>query len=553
MIVFGVLVNVLMLSAPLYMLQIYDRVLRSQSEPTLVALTALLAFFLLIMGILDHARGRVIARLGLRFQARMDRRVFVAALRVASNQPGDPCAITAQRDVQAITTLLSSPVMMALFDALWTPIFIAGLFMFHPWLGILAIAGGGVLVSLAVANKIISSRTNLTASFAAMTADKFADQLKADADIVEGLGMMTAGFERWNVMRRIAISQRLRYSDLSGTFSTATKTFRFFLQSAMLGLGALLVLRGMMSAGAMIAGSVLLGRALAPLEMVIGQWALVSNASQAWQRLAHLLSSVPAERPRLALPRPTARLDVNQITVLPPGTMRAALRMVSFSVEPGQAIGVIGPSGAGKSSLSRALTGIWSVAAGDIRLGGATLQSYDQDVLGRLIGYLPQHVTLFDGSIAENIARFDRDPESGRIIAAARNAAAHDLILSLPDGYDTPVGSGSGGRLSGGQIQRIGLARALYGDPVLLILDEPNSNLDNEGSAALNAAIRAVKADGRSVLIMAHRPAAIQECDLLLVIENGMQRAFGPRDAILRDMIRNHAEIRGGAVRGGVA
>jgi ATP-binding cassette subfamily C protein len=329
---------------------------------------------------------------------------------------------------------------------------------------------------------------------------------------------------------------------VAGGFGALTRTLRLVLQSAMLGLGAFLVLRGELTAGAMVAGSILMGRALSPIEMAVGQWAVIQRAADGWQRLDQLLSRVPAPHPRTALPRPRAVLEVEGLTIAAPGDRTPLLRQVSFRLEPGQALGVIGPTGAGKSTLARALTGVWQPLAGRIRLDGAALDQYDPEVLGRLIGYLPQRITLFDGTIAENIARLDATPDSDRIIAAARKADAHDMIVRLPQGYDTPVAA-TGSRLSGGQMQRIALARALYGDPVLLVLDEPNANLDNGGSAALNAAIRAAKADGKAVLIMAHRPAAIQECDLLLVIEDGTRRAFGPRDQVLRDEVKNHTEI----------
>jgi ATP-binding cassette subfamily C protein len=320
------------------------------------------------------------------------------------------------------------------------------------------------------------------------------------------------------------------------------RTFRLFLQSAMLGLGAWLVLRGELTAGAMIAASILMGRALAPIEMAVGQWALAQRANEGWHRLAELLSRMSSAQTRTTLPRPKALLDVEGLSVGAPGESTALLRSISFRLEPGQALGVIGPSGAGKSTLAKALTGVWPPLGGKVRLDGAALDQYDPDELGRLIGYLPQRIALFDGTIADNIARLDCNPDNALVVEAAQKADAHDMIVRLPRGYDTPV-SAVGGRLSGGQIQRVGLARALYGDPMLLVLDEPNSNLDAAGSAALNTAIRNMKDAGKSVLIMAHRPAAIQECDLLLVLEDGMRKAFGPRDQVLREQVRNHTEI----------
>ena len=320
----------------------------------------------------------------------------------------------------------------------------------------------------------------------------------------------------------------------------------------MLGLAALLVLRQELSAGAMIAASILMGRALQPVEQAVGQWSVVSRARQAKVRLGELLANTPPPPPRTSLPRPQALLEVQGLTVVPPGATAPVLRGLTFQLAPGQALGVIGPSGSGKSSLARALIGVWPPTSGRIRLDGATLDQYDPSALGGFVGYLPQRVTLFDGSVADNIARLQAGADPARIIAAARAAAAHEMILALPEGYDTRVAT-AGNRLSGGQIQRIGLARALYGDPVLLILDEPNSNLDNDGSTALNQAIRTAKRRGGTVLIMAHRPAAIQECDRLLVLNEGAAAAIGPRDAVLREAVRNATGIVRSATSGGVA
>ena len=549
---FSAVVNLLMLTGPLYMLQVYDRVLGSQSQETLVALTALLVVLFLVMGLVDHIRARIMARVGARFQDRLDLRVFSASTRLAAVAPSDPMALTAQRDLDAIHRLLISPVLMAVFDIPWTPLFIAAIFVFHPALGVLALAGGAVLVAITWANQSGTRHQNMAATGASLTAERMSDQIRAEAEMVQSLGMRGAAFARLAQARRQAVQAGLDLSDRGGAYSATTKTFRLFLQSAMLGLGAWLVLRGELTPGAMIAGSILLGRALAPIEQAVGQWALVQRAQEGWGRLGALLARVPPEAESTPLPVPKALVDVQGISVAPPGEPVPVLRGLSFQLEPGKALGVIGPSGAGKSTLARAICGVWRPMAGKVRLDGAALDQYDPDVLGRYIGYLPQRITLFDGTIAENIARLDVNPNPDAIHHAARAAAAHDMILQLPQGYDTRVSS-IGGRLSGGQMQRIGLARALYGDPVLLVLDEPNSNLDNEGSQALNLAIRGMKAAGKSVMIMAHRPAAIQECDLLLVLDKGQRLAFGPRDAVLRDMVQNHSEITRSSGMGGVA
>ncbi|OIQ07160.1 MAG: protease/lipase ABC transporter permease/ATP-binding protein, partial [Rhodobacteraceae bacterium CG2_30_10_405] len=395
---FSVAVNLLMLTGPLYMLQIYDRVLGSQSEETLVALSVLVMFLFLMMGILDHFRGRVMARIGARFQDRLDRRVFQAALRRMQVAPGDPVAIAAQRDLEAVQRLWSSPVLLAVFDIPWTPLFVVAIFIFHPWLGWLAVAGGLFLVGLTVLNQMSTRHPMARANMAVMQAERTGDNIKAEAEVVAALGMSTASFDRWQRARGMALAESIHVADLGGSFSTLSKTFRLFLQSAMLGLGAWLVLRGELTAGAMIAGSILLGRALVPIEMAVNQWAVVQRASEGWGRLAELFTRQPEEPARTALPRPRAILEAQNLTVVPPGDTQAVLRMVSFRLEPGQALGVIGPSGSGKSTLARALIGAWRPAGGKVRLDGAALDQYDPDVLGSYFGYLPQRVSLFDGT-----------------------------------------------------------------------------------------------------------------------------------------------------------
>ena len=548
--IFSFFANLLMLTGPLYMLQVYDRVLGSRSEATLVALSLLVVFLYGVMGVLDYTRGRIMARIGARFQSDLDQRVFNASVRRSAVAP-DVSAQTGLADLESIQRLMSSPVLTAIFDMPWTPVFLAGIMLFHPWLGYLALGGGAVLVLITALNQMLSRGPLTKANMATHRASLLSEQIRTESEMIQSMGMRGAAFRRWNVARDASLRESVAASDVSGSFSSLTKTLRLFLQSAMLGLGAYLVLQGELSAGAMIAGSILMGRALAPIELAIGQWALVQRATKGWSNLSELLSKVPEEQPRTALPQPRALLEVQSVTIVPPGENRASLKTVSFKVEPGQAVGVIGPSGAGKSTLARALTGVWRPAGGIIRLDGAGLDQYAPDVLGRHIGYLPQRVQLFDGTIAENIARLSPQPDPEKVVAAAKKAAAHDMIVHLPDGYDTRVTAG-GGRLSGGQMQRIGLARALYDDPVIVILDEPNSNLDNDGSVALNHAIRALKADGRSCLIMAHRPAAIQECDTLLVLDQGTRAAFGPKDQVLRDMVSNHEQLQKSAAMGGV-
>lgn len=547
---FSLVVNVLMLSGPLYMLSVYDRVLGSRSVETLVALSIIVGFLYLCMTLLDYVRGRIMARVGARFQSALDPVVFrtvqeQALLKGNSGSGG-------LRDLEAVQRALTSPAVVSAFDLPWMPVFFVGIFIFHPWLGWLSVGGAALLMVLAILNQSRTRDTASQASEAAARAERYNQTLQESAEQIRSLGMTNATMGRWAKMRNASLASTMTFSDTSGLYAAGSRGARLMLQSAMLGLGAFLVLRGEMTAGAMIAGSILLGRALAPIELLIAQWALIERAIDGWGNLTRLLSVSRDTAERTPLPAPEAKLSVNQLTIVPPGQATPTLRMLSFELTQGQALGVIGPSGAGKTTLAKALVGTWKPTGGTIRLDNATLDQYDPEVLGQYVGYLPQRIQLFDGSITENIARMSETPDAGKVVAAARMAAAHDMILRLPNGYDTQINA-SGGSLSGGQIQRIGLARALYNDPVIVILDEPNSNLDNEGSMALNAAIRSLKASGKAVIIMAHRPAAIQECDLLLVIEDGLRRGFGPRDDVLKQMVQNHQTIQqdstGGSVR----
>ncbi|MFK7876101.1 MAG: type I secretion system permease/ATPase [Paracoccaceae bacterium] len=539
--VFSFFANLLMLTGPIYMLQVYDRVLGSRSEETLLALSLLVVFLYGIMGLMEFVRGRVMGRVGARFQAALDRRVFEAVARKASIAP-DQRTESGLQDLESVRRLMTAPVLMAIFDIPWTPIFLAGIFLFHPLMGWLAVLGGSTLILITVMNQILSRGPHLRANSAEMQASAMSGQMRTEAEMLQSMGMEAAAFRRWNVARDKALTEGIAAADVGGGFSSMTKAIRLFLQSAMLGLGAWLVLQGELTPGAMIAGSILLGRALAPIELAVGQWALVQRAAKGWESLAELLTEVSPRMPRTALPKPRAKLEAKGLTILPPGERQASLKSLNFELLPGQALGVIGPSGCGKSTLARAITGLWRPAGGSIRLDGAALDQYEPEVLGGLIGYLPQRVQLFDGTIAENIARLADQPDAAKVVTAAKKAAAHQMILDLPQGYDTVIRDGQS-RLSGGQIQRIGLARALYDDPVIIVLDEPNSNLDNIGNQALNQAIRALKKESRSVMIMAHRPNAIQECDVLLVIENGMRMAFGPKDEVLKATVRNHKQL----------
>ena len=548
--IFSLLVNLLMLTGPLYMLQIYDRVLASRSEPTLLTLSLLVAALFLAMGLLDFARARVLARAGARFQALLDRRVFEAVLRrsVHPDERGTPS--TGLRDLESIQHALSGPAPFAFFDAPWAPVFLAVIFFFHWSLGLLAITGGAVLFIIALINERRSRGPLGEAGVASARSEGFAEVLRREGEAIEGLGMRSSALSRWARLRDGSLNAQMAASDATGSYATASKTLRFFLQSAMLGLGAWLAIQGLITPGVMIAGSILLGRALAPVEQAIAQWAVMQRAIKGWRDLATLLETTAPPEQRTDLPPSRGRLEAQGMAAMAPGTRTPLLRNVSFKIEPGTALGVIGPSGTGKSSLARVLVGIWRPAAGAVRLDGAALDQFTDDERGRRIGYLPQDLALFDASVADNIARLAKHRDAAAVIEAARRAGAHEMIMRLPQGYDSPIGPG-GARLSGGQRQRVALARALYGDPALVVLDEPNAHLDAQGEQALTAAIQDMRQRGRTVVIMAHRPSAIAACDMLLMLDRGTVRAFGPKDEVLRETTANYPQIVHRAEAGG--
>ena len=539
---FSIFVNLLMLTGPLFMLQIYDRVLGSGSEETLVALFILVGGLYALMALLDFARGRLMARFGARFQEAIDMRVFSAVMsRSISADPLRPMR-NELRDAENLQSFFSSPVILALCDIPWSPIFFMAIFIFHPSLGWLGIAGGAVLLTLTVINQWSTRQKTKEAAQTSTQAHSFSTQSQKSSEVILSQGMLPDILKRWVSYRRKALDQSMRSNDLGGGFSSLSKSFRLFLQSAMLAFGAYLVLKGELTGGAIIAGSILLGRALQPIEQTLSGWPQIQRSMESWRALTALLTEIPAPVEKHGLTSPNAHLSVLNVTVIPPGGDAATLQQVSFEVRSGHAVGIIGSSGSGKSTLARAMTGLWPTTLGEIRFGGATIDQYDYVTLGKLIGYLPQNVTLFSGTIAENIARMSEDPDDLAVEEAARKAHAHELITSLPQGYNTLLDGGDG-RLSGGQRQRIALARAFYGNPSLLILDEPNSALDSEGSEALNKAIIDMKAQSKAVIIMTHRPLAIAQCDTLIVLKQGLIRANGPRDEVLKRMVKNVPQI----------
>lgn len=539
--IFSVFANALMLTGPLFMLQIYDRVLTSRSEETLVALFGLVAGLYALHALFEYARGRVMAHVGAKIQSELSADVYMAALEKAAFKRKElPGSL---QDLDTVRTMLGSPVALAVFDLPWTPIFIAAIFIFHPLLGWLAVAGGSLLVIVAVINHIITARKTAHAAEGTQAAQTFVQRAHNRSEYIWAQGLQLNSLAHFERKQAAATNSAMRANDLTGTFSSFTKSFRLFLQSAMLALGAWLVLHQELTPGAMIAGSILLGRALAPIDIVVGQWHGVQRARSAWRNIKELLAAIPKRDPLTPLPKPEGHLSVTNVSVVYNRGDKPILHQISFYVAGGEALGVIGRSGSGKSTLARVLTGLVRPNIGEVRLGGAMVSQYGPFVLGQHIGYLPQDVQLFEASIAENIAQLETEVDAERVVEAAKKARVHDIILALPEGYDTVIGPHSV-QLSGGQKQRLALARALYNDPALLILDEPNSALDAEGSEALNDTVMSMKKEGKSVVIMTHRPVAIQSCDNLLVLDGGRVAGFGPRDEIIKSMLANADQVK---------
>ncbi len=530
-------VNLLLLTGPLFMLQIYDRVLSSRSEATLIVLFALVVYLYGLKGLLDALRGRILARVGAGFQRALDARVFDAALRAERG--------AALHALETVRTFLASPAPGALLDLPWTPFFVGIIFIFHPLLGWLAGAGAVVLVTLALGNRWATRQAQDRAAALSAEATGRHEDVRRGLETVRGLGMTGALQARWQAVREAALDQGMRAADAGGGYTAASRAFRLLLQSGVLGLGAWLVLAGELTPGAMIAASILLGRALQPLEQTIAQAALLQRARAGWGAVSQLLAAVPPVRPPMALPQPAAHLKARDLTVVSPDKSAILLRGVSFEVNPGEAVAVVGASGAGKSTLAKALAGLWPLAQGEIRLGGAELAAWGEALGREHLGYLPQEVTLFAGSVAENIARFDPAANETAVVRAAEAAGAHEMILSLPGAYDTVL-TGGGGGVSGGQRQRLGLARALYGHPVALVLDEPDASLDEAGVQALQGAIAGAKADGQAVVVMTHRRAVLAECARIVVLEGGRLQGVGPRDQVLASLQRGGPGRRAG-------
>ena len=534
---FSGMVNLLMLAGPLYMLQVYDRVLSSRSVPTLIALSIFLVGAYAFQGVLDLIRSRVVVRSAAVLDQRLALAVHSAVIRlsVASRHPGDgPQPV---RDLDAIRGFLTGAGPIAIVDLPWVPVFLTICFLIHPWLGVASTIGAVTLFTMTLLTERASRAPAKALAQDAGRRSIMVEAQRRGGETIMAMGMAGALGQRWAGVNNRYIAATASLSDVAGGFGSASKVLRLLLQSVILGLGAYLVIRQEMTAGAMVAASIMMGRALAPIETAIANWRAFIGARQAITRLSEALTRAAPKREVTSLPRPARSLEVEHVVMVAPGGTKPVVANVRFALKAGQAVGIIGPSGAGKTSLVRALVGIWRPAKGCVRLDGAALDQWDLDQLGQHVGFISQTVELFDGTISENIARMNVKPDADAVLRAAKAAGAHELILRLPNGYDTPIGEG-GEALSGGQRQRIALARALYGDPFLIVLDEPNSNLDNEGEMALRQAIANLKTRGAIVVLIAHRPSVLAVCDHILVLANGEQKDFGSRDEIMQKMTR---------------
>lgn len=546
-IVFSLFINLLQLTPSLYMLQVYDRVLSSRSEFTLTMLTLITGGMILVMSLLELVRAKVLIRTGARFDSLLNTRVFGAMVELCLRSRSGQQNAQALSDLNTLRQFLTGNGLFGFFDAPWIPIYLLICFLFHPWLGWAVTVSIVVLSLLAILNELATGAAMKAANTEAIAAGAFVNANMRNVEIMEAMGMTGPIMTRWLDKQNRVLALQALASDRAANIVGVTKFLRVFLQSFLLGLGAFLVLQQELTAGSMIAVSILGGRAMAPVDVLIGSWKGFTAARMAYRRLEELLNKVPAKSRNLRLPSPTGRLALEGVSVSPPGTTSMVLRGIGLNVAAGDSVGIIGPSASGKSSLARVVLGLWPAQVGKVRIDGADVQTWNRDELGPWIGYLPQDIELFDGSIAENIARFG-EVNDDKVVAAARMAGVHEMILRLPRGYNSVIGE-AGSVLSGGQRQRIGLARALYGDPVLVVLDEPNSNLDDIGEAALVQALRELKLKKATVLIITHRPSVLAHVDYILVMNEGQVQTFGSRDQILTQFTRPASVASGSAIQ----
>ena len=524
--------NILMLTGSLFMLEVYDRVLPSRSVPTLVALLILTAGLYAAQGFIDAIRSRILVRIGDSLDETMSMRVYDAIVRLPLKIGGKGDGSQPIRDLNSVRGFLSGAGPSAFFDLPWLPVYLAVCFLFHPYIGLTALGGAIILIALTVATELRTRSPTRQATQFAVARNALMELSRRNAEAMTAMGMVGRIAKRWREANRSYIAATGQASDVVGGLGAASKVLRLLLQSSLLAVGAWLVIYQELTPGIIIAGSILGGRALAPVDLAIANWRGFIGARQSWHRLSRLLAQLPPRTEPMPLQPPSKTIVVQNAAVCPPGEQKIVCQDVNFTLTGGKALGIIGPTASGKSSLARMLVGVWSPLRGTVRLDGATLDQWSPEALGRHVGYLPQDVELFPGNVAQNIARFEDPPNPEAVLAAAQAAGVHDLIVNLPDGYETKVGE-RGSALSAGQAQRIALARALYRDPFLVVLDEPNSNLDAEGDEALTRAILGLRARGAIAVVVAHRPSAIAGVDYILVMAKGRQQQFGPKEEVL--------------------
>ncbi len=533
--IFSAIINLLMLVPSLYMLQVYDRVLASRNETTLLMLTLMVVGAYLLMNGLEFVRSFVLIRVGAQFDMKLNRRVYTASFEQNLQRTGGNAG-QALQDLSTIRQFLTGNALFAFFDAPWFPLYLIVIFLFDWVLGVFAVVGTVILVALAVANEMVSRKPLAEANGMAVVANTLATNNLRNAEVIEAMGMLPNLMARWFKLHGRFLLLQAEASEKAGIVTASSKFVRLSLQSLILGLGALLAMENRITPGMMIVASILMGRALAPVDQLINIWKGWSATRSAYQRLSELLDNHPPRRHGMSLPKPQGHLSLEAVAAIPPGSKVPALRNLSFALPAGEALGVIGPSGSGKSTLARLLVGVWPAAAGTVRLDGADVYQWNKDELGPHVGYLPQDIELFGGTVSENIARFG-EVDAEKVIQAAQRAGVHEMILHFPQGYDTPLGD-SGAGLSGGQKQRIGLARALYDDPSLVVLDEPNSNLDDVGEQALLSALADLRKRGKTLVIITHRTNAIGITTRLLWLRDGLPQQFGPTQQVLAELAK---------------
>jgi ATP-binding cassette subfamily C protein EexD len=536
---FSLFINFLMLVPALYMLQLYDRVITSGSQSTLLMLTLIVLALFITMGLLEWTRSQILVRVSSRIETLMNERLYGATFKQALFTGGEKATSQPLDDLTGLRQFLTGNGLFAFFDAPWMPIYIAVMFMFHQWYGWMAVGAAVVLIILAIVNEKLTGKTLKDANAYAISGRALVNKNLRNAEVVDSMGMLNGIKQRWleNVNKVLFLQSKA--SAKAGAITSLSKTIRMTSQSMILGLGAYLVLQQEITPGLMIAGSILLGRALAPIDLMINSWKGFIAARGQYERLNEVLMKIPADKEKMSLPEPQGSLTVENVVITPPGSRTPVVRGVSFDLVPGDLLGIIGPSAAGKSTLARALLGVWPTVNGSVRLDGVDIYDWDRQELGPFIGYLPQDIELFDGTISENIARFG-EVDAEKVVAAAKLADVHEIILKLPQGYDTVINS-QGGVLSGGQRQRIGLARAVYDEPKFILLDEPNSNLDEQGEAALAKALRQLKEKNITVVVITHRTGILNVVDKLLVMKDGNMVTFGSSQDVLKQLQQNMA------------